>query len=65
MSTDTNLPATTDTSLVEAGAGPEPATATTAAPRQPMSVAYLPLALATFVIIAFVMAAWTFLAAAQ
>ncbi len=31
---------------------------------QPVSVAFLPLALAAFVIIAFVMAAWTFLAAA-
>ena len=35
-----------------------------AAPGQPVSVAFLPLALAAFVIIAFVLAAWTFLAAA-
>lgn len=34
------------------------------APRgQPVNVAFLPLALAVFVIIAFVLAAWTFLAA--
>jgi hypothetical protein len=35
-----------------------------AAPGQPVSVAFLPLALAIFVIIAFVLAAWTFLVAA-
>lgn len=35
-----------------------------APPGQPVSVAFLPLALAVFVIIAFVLAAWTFLAAA-
>jgi len=33
-------------------------------PGQPVSVAFLPLALAAFVVIAFVLAAWTFLAAA-
>ena len=32
-------------------------------PRQPISVAYLPLALVTFVILAFIIATWTFLAA--
>jgi len=32
--------------------------------RQPLSVAFLPLALVTFVILALVIAAWTFLAAA-
>lgn len=31
--------------------------------RQPLSVAFLPLALVTFVILALVIAAWTFLAA--
>ena len=31
--------------------------------RQPVSVAYLPLALVAFTILAFVMAVWTFLAA--
>jgi hypothetical protein len=34
------------------------------APRQPLSVAYLPIALATFVVLAFTIAAWTFLATA-
>ena len=46
---------------------PEALSAAQPAPRQvsrPMRVAFLPLALATFVIIAFVMAAWTILAAA-
>ena len=46
---------------------PEPPAATQLAPRpasRPVSVAFLPLALAAFMIIAFVMAAWTFLAAA-
>jgi len=32
--------------------------------RQPISVAYLPLALLTFIILAFAIAAWTFLSAA-
>ena len=34
------------------------------APRRPLSVAFLPLALVAFVILALVIAAWTFLAAA-
>ena len=55
---DRNLPATR----------PDPAAdAAERAPlerRQPLSVAFLPLALVTFVILAFVIAAWTFLAAA-
>jgi hypothetical protein len=61
---DSNLPATgTTTELAEAGAplGNEPAPAPL---RQPVSVAFLPLMLAVFVAIAFVIAAWTFLAAA-
>ena len=33
-------------------------------PRRPLSVAFLPLALVAFVIVALVIAAWTFLAAA-
>ena len=33
-------------------------------PQRPLRVALLPLALVTFVILAFVLAAWTFLAAA-
>jgi len=32
--------------------------------RQPLSVAFLPLALVTFIVLAFIMAAWTFLFAA-
>jgi hypothetical protein len=32
--------------------------------RQPLSVAFLPLALVTFIVLAIVIAAWTFLAAA-
>jgi hypothetical protein len=32
-------------------------------PRQPLSVAFLPLALATFIILALIIASWTFLAA--
>jgi carbon monoxide dehydrogenase subunit G len=46
---------------------PEALPAAQPAPRpisRPMSVAFLPLALATFVVISFVMAAWTLLAAA-
>jgi hypothetical protein len=33
-------------------------------PRQPLSVAFLPLALATFILLALIIASWTFLAAA-
>ena len=32
-------------------------------PRQPLSVAFLPLALAAFILLALVIASWTFLAA--
>jgi hypothetical protein len=72
---DTNLPATTattgeasattgeaSTAIVEAAApapGPVPQ-----ARRQRLSVAFLPLALVTFVILAIIIAAWTFLSAA-
>ena len=59
MTTRTNLPATQDDA---------PATPVEAQPplpvERPLGVALLPLALATFVIVAFVMAAWTFLATA-
>ena len=34
------------------------------APQRPVSVAFLPLGIVTFIILAFVMAAWTFLSAA-
>jgi hypothetical protein len=57
-----NLPATgSDTALAEAGAPAEERPAPPA--RRPVSVAFLPLALAAFVVIAFAIAAWTFLAA--
>ena len=56
-----NLPAATTTDAGEAAyqeTTPLPA-------KRPVSVAFLPLALATFVIVAFVIAAWTFLAGAM
>jgi len=56
---ESNLPAPTgETGLaeVEERATPLPS-------RQRLSVAFLPLALAAFIIIAFAIAAWTFLAA--
>ena len=56
---DSNLPATRTE--------PSAPTGHEAAPlerRRPLSVAYLPLALITFIILAFAIAAWTFLAAA-
>lgn len=59
MTTSTNLPATQDevsTTPVEVQP-PLPV-------ERPLGVALLPLALASFVILAFVMAAWTFLATA-
>jgi hypothetical protein len=61
MTTDSNLPATREESmplaeLEEPAAEPLPR-------RQPISVAFLPLALVTFLILAFAMATWTFLAA--
>jgi hypothetical protein len=33
-------------------------------PRQPITVAFLPLALVTFIVLALIIASWTFLAAA-
>lgn len=54
---DSNLPATRD----------EPPDADEPMPlarRQPLSVAFLPLALVTFIVLALIIAAWTFLAAA-
>ena len=57
---ESNLPAPTgETDLAEV----ETPAATPLPPRQPLSVAFLPLALAAFIIIAFAIAAWTFLAA--
>lgn len=56
---DSNLPATqTDPIAVETDERP-------ALPRhQPVSVAFLPLALVAFIILAFAIATWTFLATA-
>ena len=54
-----NLPATrADTRLTTGDAERRAATSW----RQPMSVAYLPLALIAFIVLAFAMAMWTFLA---
>ena len=53
-----NLPAT------RTDAAPEVAERAALQPRRPLSVAFLPLALVAFVIVALVIAAWTFLAAA-
>jgi hypothetical protein len=53
-----NLPATRPDAATDAA---EPAAIE---PRRPLSVAFLPLALVAFVILALVIAAWTFLAAA-
>lgn len=59
---DPNLPATRpDATLVERAEEP----ATPLPRRQPLSVAFLPLALVTFLVIVFVIATWTFLAAAR
>ena len=52
----TNLPATRTEPIDPAEAPPLP-------PRRPVSVAFLPLALVAFIVLAFVIAAWTFLAA--
>lgn len=63
MSVETNLPATTsETGLAEVGTVPA-APQAPARVQQPIHVAFLPLGLAAFVIVAFVMTAWTFLAA--
>ena len=40
-----------------------PDEATPLPPSRPVSVAFLPLAIVTFIVLAFVLAAWTFLAA--
>jgi hypothetical protein len=61
---ESNLPATSsETALVESGAAPIADAPVPAPVSQPLSVAFLPLALATFVLVAFAIAAWTFLAA--
>jgi hypothetical protein len=56
MSMDRNLPATRPD---DSDVPPPPLER-----RQPLSVAFLPLALVAFVILALIIAAWTFLAAA-
>ena len=56
---DSNLPATRSENA--------PADAPDVAPlerRRPLSVAFMPLALVTFIVLAFIIAAWTFFAAA-
>ena len=55
----TNLPATQDEAPATAAEAQPPLTAD-----RPVGVALLPLALAGFVILAFVIAAWTFVATA-
>jgi len=62
MSMDRNLPATrSETALAEVTGTDDRVPLPR---RQHMSVAFLPLALVTFIILAFVIAAWTFLSAA-
>jgi len=56
---ESNLPATREESAAAAVDEREPL-----ARHQPLSVAFLPLALVTFVLLALIIAAWTFLAAA-
>jgi hypothetical protein len=66
VTTSENLPAPrdpADTALAEADAERHDAPLARP-PRQNMSVAYLPLALISFVILALIAAAWTFLATA-
>jgi hypothetical protein len=60
MSMDSNLPATRPEAPL---ALPEEAPAEPLPRRQPISVAFLPLALVAFIVLAFVIATWTFLAA--
>jgi hypothetical protein len=59
MTTSTNLPATQDDAPAPPAETPPPLPV-----ERPLGVALLPLALASFVILALVMAAWTFLATA-
>lgn len=62
MSSEQNVPATTDEGAIDHE--PEPVAADRGRPayRQEISVAFLPLALVTFLILAFSAAAWTILA---
>ncbi|MGH2381164.1 MAG: hypothetical protein ACRDG7_08070 [Candidatus Limnocylindria bacterium] len=54
-----NLPATRDETPAEGSDDRMPLE-----PQRPLSVAFLPLALVTFILLALIIAAWTFLAAA-
>ena len=54
---ESNLPATRPDTDADLDRAPLPR-------RQPLSVAFLPLALVAFIVLAIVIAAWTFLAAA-
>ncbi|MBA2265943.1 MAG: hypothetical protein H0W17_06060 [Chloroflexi bacterium] len=56
---ESNLPATRDEMPDSRGREAEPL-----GRRQPLSVAFLPLALVTFLLLALIIATWTFLAAA-
>jgi hypothetical protein len=61
MSMDSNLPATRPDASI---AVPEEEQPVEPLPRnQPLSVAFLPLALVVFVLLAFIIATWTFLTA--
>lgn len=55
-----HLPATTGTTALTTGEAEARATRSW---RQPLSVAFLPIAIVAFLVIAFAMALWTFLAA--
>jgi len=56
---ENNLPATRDETTTDREAERLPLAA-----HRPLSVAFLPLALVTFILLALIIAAWTFLAAA-
>jgi hypothetical protein len=58
-----NLPATGQETALAKAAAPVTDERPPVPASRPISVAFLPLALATFVIVAFAIAAWTFLAA--
>jgi hypothetical protein len=68
MESNPNLPAERVTTAIverpQEASEPPPAEPQTLAGRQNLSVAALPLALVAFIVVAIVVAAWTFLAAA-
>jgi hypothetical protein len=59
----TNLPAARP-DVTAPAAAPDGTDGHAAVPQRPVSVAFLPLGLVVFITLAFVIAAWTFLAAA-